>query len=381
MADLSEIGLKGLESHAQRTLMAAQGDQLRSSAAKTDFEVQVAKRTQEVAQLAAASLEDPSGTQIDATEKGQKLSSLADPIANVGMIFIKAGLPEQGADYIDKASEIRRREVQNVTDEVTNQKNRLETMSKGAELVGQWLGQARNQAEWDYGLDQLEQTLPEETAKFREMNGGRFSPDVAGFFREKAISVKDQARLDMDMLEEEGRRTRHLASIANEDERISLQRQRDADLNNYRDRLIKASGGKTAAAVAPNSDAVKEARSSLISGKYFEAPAKNKTNQELEEAAVYVANETNKLLRDIPGLDRNAAVQRAIMRADAKGKFKPAKSEDEPASFNRYSGDIGKTAEMPAVLPAKGQKLGKGLWYTLPDGSVGQFDGKDFVVP
>lgn len=380
--DTTKTGLIGLESYADRQFQQAQATQLAAIARKTNTESEIAERNIKLGEEAAAALADPSKK----TSRGPSAdkiasTSMAEPLRTIADIYIRGGAAEEGAKYAKQASDIERQEMQNEADVVEMQSKRLKQMVDGADIMGRWLGGARSQEEYDYGLEQVAKTMPEEAAQIREKLPN-WDPDVANFITRKALSVKDQAELDLRTTEEGGRAKRAAASISNENQRIALQLARDNESKRHNLVVEKQAGANSKSQNAPSPAEIAEAKSVLVGRKLFQPSGKKGgITPELDEASVYIVNETNRILKSTPGIDRTTAMNRAVMTAEAEGKFETSINDegDTVRKFQRLKGE-GRSADRPLPLPPQAA-LRKGVFYQLPGGQVGVYDGEGGFDP
>lgn len=393
--DLSNIGLQGLESHQQRMESASRVRESESRVASQQIEREAFERKQALADEASArlnALSQRKGTgSFDASSVADQMESLADPLETVADVYLRGGAPETGMDFLKNASEIRKRESDIENDEVLGQQRKLENIIKGADVVSRYLGQAKNQSEWDYGVDQLRKQGVMEPDLIDQIGKMPYDPDVAAYFNEQAISSADKARLDMTSQTEARISKKDRIDALQADQRIRMQAARDAEAARHNKAIEKASGGKTSATVPPNSDAMRSVKAALRNTVYTKLGdvKEGKEGPDFGAAAEFVASTAQTLVRDNKAMDWNTAVQRAILQGQQSNAFGTEAGEthwfkkDEPdtAKFDGQGLTVETAIPPPVDKNGKVTGLKRGRWYVLTDGRRGQFNGKGMIVP
>lgn len=386
MADLSKIGIEGLESYSNRKLVDSQAQHFNMLARKGNIEADEAVRMQELGQLAAQELsslarggKSSAGGQLFNQDDVDD-DDMAAPLEKIGEVFLLGGATEQGAEYFKTAADIRKKQSDITTDTMLTEQRRLENIIKGSDIVARQIGTAKNQAEWDAGLDNLEGIMePENIQKLRELG---FNPNAAAFFREKAISAADQARLDLENQQQSQQLRIAMDTAARDRTKIRLQEQRDADNKDYRERLLKITGAKNEqASKAPSPDALRSARTTLKNMVFKDAEFEldqygRSTDKDFEAGAEYVAAQAQALLKANPAMNWDTAVRRAVLEGQAKNVF--GIEEDRSLLHQLTGGAAGKkktkatfdgaSAADALPMPAKKEEMQKGKYYITARG-------------
>lgn len=376
MADLTRIGLEGIESFEQRKLTQAQTRHFDMLARKGNIEADEAVQMQQLAQQAAAQLQNlgrggsASEGFVPSREQAES-DDMADPLERIASVFMMGGAPEKGAEFAKAASQIRNQQSEIKARTVTQEQNRLENIIKGADIVARQIGTARNQAEWDAGLDALDGIMePEHIQALRDQG---YNPNAAAFYREKAISASEQARLDLQQAQQDQTRRNDMDAAARDRQKIQLQTARDAETRRHNEAIEKAAGSNgITAATAPSEAAMKSARATLRNMVYPNL-REGKEGPDFEAAATYVASEANSLLKANPALDWDTAVRRAILTGQAKNAFGdevtvtsflgiPVKKEKTGARFR------GQNVADALAMPASKDQMQKGKYYITSRG-------------
>lgn len=387
VVDLSNIGLEGQQAFATRMATLAQSRQMEANAQEQELANQETEQMNAVGQEAAAYLSSigkgERRVNIDPNTVASKMDSLASPLEVTAEIAARYGLSGKAMEFSKAASEIRKRESDIENDAVLAEQRRLENIIKGGDLVSRTLGIARNQSEWDYGVEQLRKQGIMEADQLEQIAQMPFDPDLAAYFNEQAISASDRARNDLTRSGQE-RQERQSAAVRGQEERkIRMQQQRDADQERHR-AWERKNGGKNAPnAAAPTARDV-ESVTALLKTDVFRGAKKN--DPDLAAAAEYVAAQAKAILQTNKAISWDTAVQQAILRGQQDGALSidPAKNEwfrsipivgggDVPAK-GRFKAPVGRTVDTPAPLPKSAAQMKKGSYYVTSKGIV-QWDG------
>lgn len=366
VVDLSKVGLEGMESYSQRKLMDSQSEHMSMLARKGQQEIEQTDRMQGLADKAAQALSSlaqgkKSGLEQDGEGVDPDSVSYSDPLGAVGMTYILGGAPEEGKKFLEASSEISKRESDIKTDKVLTEQRRLENIIKGSNIVASRLGTAKNQAEWDAGLDELEASNtmePENVAKLRKMG---FDPDGALFFRDRAISAADQARLEFDQLKEQNDIEQEAGRASRENQRIALQAARDEEARRHNLAIEKVGGKKGSAAITPpNSDAMKSVRTTLRNMVFKNVP---EDDPEVEAAATQAASRAQQLIDNNKAMSWDVAVRRAILEAQAAGAYGIEKGTTRWFSKNDPDKGSFKSDAIALPMPKSKSEMVKGKTY------------------
>jgi hypothetical protein len=304
--------------------------------------------------------------------------------------MLRGGAIKRGEDLLKAASDIRKGEAQIESDEAAAAENRVETVLKGANVVAQTVGVARNQSEWQYGLAQLRKAgvlPPEQLEKLEAMD---YDPDVVAYLNTQALSAYQKALLDQTSQRDATSKRQADDRIANARRLTSIAEGRLKIAEKAEARAEKAGKGPT----APNSDQLKAAKAAVISQVFNgTAPTTADAKAALDAGAVSIASRTQQLLRENKALDFDTAQNRAIIESQTAGDWEVV----EPSMVTKVTGNIpivgsfvddstkikfrsaGKTAQTALPLPPKGKSLIKGRFYTTAKG-VAKWDGQSFIA-
>lgn len=328
--DLSKIGLEGLESYQSRMESASRTTYNEALANKTNVEVAAAERQQALADEASAALNDiamgkkrTSGVDPGSVET----MSGADVLETTAQVFARGGAPETAMEMFSKAAEIRKKENDIDNDKVLAEQRRLENIIKGADVVGRYLGKARNQSEWNFGIKKLQEQGIMEPELIQQLAQMPFDEDVAAYFADQAISNSDQAKLDMDKLTQDRLQRQGDIEATQAQQRITLQAARDAETRRHNLQIEKASGNKSGGAAAPNKAEVDSAGAALRSAGVFKGLVAGEEGEDFNTAADYIASNAKALIQTNKSLDWQTAVQRSILMAQTQGMFSTTEGE------------------------------------------------------
>lgn len=391
--DLSMVGIRGQQAGQELLESRARIKESEVNNQVKNFELEQAEKLEALSQQAASALRDVTSgkrTGPDAVALAESTQRTSDPLRMAASIFAGGGAIEQASKLLDTASQIDKREADIENDEVLARQRKLVNIEKGAGLVGRWLGGAKNQDEWAYGLRKVREAGLIEEQFLEQFEGMEYTPEVADYLRSQAIDVEAQARLDI-----QASTTARLDRVAENSavfqaQSLELQRAALAERERHNKVVEKASGGKSAAAVPPNSDAMKSANRALMAGPFKGVDA-TANKQAVDAATDYIASQALAITKQNKALTWDQAVQRAMVAAEASGALsmvpgksgfmgfgsKPAEAEFDPS--------MGKTAARPLSLfakdgatPMKKEQLLKGRYYSTPKGVL-RWDGQNFT--
>lgn len=387
--DLSRIGLEGIET-GQATLNAisarATEDMQRRAG---EFELQTAQREQALdleaaAKLIAISRGDsvpPDILRAEGVDEG--FDSRTAPLDVLADVYMKGGSPKKGMDFLKAASEIEKREDEIKSAQFTRRKTSIETYAKTASLVGQMLGNAQNQSEWDYGLAQLGQNpeiievLGEENyAKLQEIG---YDPDVVKYVGEQAMTQYQRASMDATATNRARLADNADARLRNSERMVQISQQRADDAARAQAlKGPKAKEGKSAE--VPSKQETDAVQSALVQEVFGGKPPATESKVAIKAGAYSIASRAKQILKQDQSLDWETAVNRAILESKANGEWDAGEDNlimpDKPAAFRSKGGK----ADTPLSVPPDPTSLRKGMFYSLPDGRVGKFNGTGFDV-
>lgn len=383
--DMSMMGIQGQIAGQQLVESRERVARSQQAGQKEAYELDQLTRQQALADQAALMLSNISqgkkNVSQDTDKAAERMESMSEPLEKLAGLYMRGGAPESGMKFLQAASEIRKKESDIENDAVLAKQRKLENIVKGADVISRYLGVAKNQSEWDYGIQQLQTQGIVEPHLIQKMAEMEYNPNVAAYFKQQAISASDQARLEMQASQEARISKDSALNIAQGARRIAMQKARDEEVRRHNQQVEKATGGKSSAMVPPNSDALKSVKVALKNTVYKDIDEEGSDN-DLAAAADYVATQAQQMVKQNKALDWNSAVQRAIMVGQDAGAFglEPGKnnwfSDDEPAKAKFKSGGLNADAPLPMVKDKKA--LQKGRYYSTARGTA-QWNGTAFV--
>lgn len=391
VVDLSNIGLEGQQAFATRMATLAQGRQMEAVAEEKELANQETELMNDLNAQASAKLRSLArgerGTpSVDTEGAVRNMDSLASPLEVTADIYARFGAPGKAAEMLKEASTIRKQEADIEDGEVLRENRRLDNIIKGGDLVSKTLGIARNQSEWEHGIERIRQQGIMPPEQIDQIAAIPFSPDAAAYFNEQAISAADRARNDLTRMGQERQERQSAAARAQEERKITLQARRDIDQEKHRAWERKNGGKNAASAITPSERDVTSARALLLAGPFRDSKYNEKRGDpDIDAAAEYVASQAKSILQNNKAITWDTAVQQAIIRGQQDGTLSvdPAKNEwfrelpfaggKVPAKpkFNQVEG---KTVDAPAALPKTAAEMKKGNYYVTSKGIV-QWDG------
>lgn len=383
--DLANIGLEGQQAFYTRMQTAAQAETMHAAAQKSAFDLEQEQRMQALSDEAASKLQSIMTRQDDGSsnllqDPGDDQAGVLDQL---GKLFIAGGAPKAGMDFLKGASDIRGKqsEIENRTSEM--EQRRLLNIQKGAEIAGQKLGKARNQAEWDQGLREVEDAGIIEPHLMAQLKQMPYDPDVAAYFFDQAVKAGDQAKLDLQRQTQS--RLANDSKIRNEqaERRIQIQQARAREQDRH-DKVMEKNAGSKGNALPGGKELSKTASLVLKNDPIFKDVDTNTDNFKL--ASDYIASQTRQILKSNKAIDMNTAANQALIQAKASGAFSTTPGEEgflglgsKPKTTTfRADGLQRETARPlpPGIKSAEQAKsqLKKGQWYLTTRGPA-QWNG------
>lgn len=397
--DLSRIGLVGQEAYDNSQLSKAQTSLTNMNALAKGAELEEAEQQKEIDALAAqaysTALQGNGRSSPDEGDVSENVTQ-ADAMDAAASALMSGGAPKRGMELFEAAGKLREAESKLENDKVTRAQNKLENQLKTSDLFYRTIGTSQNQSEYDTSRQYLEESdlLSPEDKKLLSQMPDQWSPELARFWREKAIAAKDQAQLELT----ERARDQQDTNLSNTAAyRASVLAQQDArlqEVKRYHD--LQTKGGKSAG--APNEQELKTVATMVKS----QIPALAKTRITfgtdesyspdeitLQAGSIAVASAAKKMMLDNPSLTWSEATSRALIQSKANGDWNIPKVyrktflgqpygdrfTEEDSSFN----PTGKSKEYPAPLPPKGTKPVKGQYYITVKGRA-KWNGTSFEI-
>jgi len=386
--NLSRIGLEGIET-AQRTLNSmAQREALASQTAIAEAEEERKAEDRAIDQWAAGALD--SIGKGDGLPKGSGGNSLIavdddDPASVFGAIgqrYFRAGAPKRGKEFIEGGMKLRKDQFDIDKGRDEQSKIRLSNMIAAGDWVARNIGE--NENEYALFLGQLDDPNNPIAKIIGEDNiaalkSTEWSPDLANYFRAKALSVKDQATL---ALTERGqdRADRNLSmaekrfAALGEIARANLEERKKE--NTRKDKADGPNVGK-----APTNDERDTAFSSILNS--IKAlggikPAKDTPERiALDNMTDDIVGRAKIITTENKGLTFPEAVEQAVAEADAAGDFGILEKVEEGFFFDTKTKTPSYkrkgTAKNPLPLPKTRAALIPGRYYVDANGTVEQY--------
>lgn len=383
--DLSMVGLRGIEA-GQNTLSAIanrEALQTQTQIAQGTFD-----REQQQLELDRQAVENAKTIMAGEGRQFGGASTTEDDMARfmalTGSQLAAAGAPKRGAEMMEASLDLtkKRADINKAADD--QDKVRLDNMITAGDYMYEMLSDSGNESEYQFNLANIPDNVKEILGpdNIETLKNTPWSPELVDYFKTKALSVKDQAQLE---LTAQGHRR---------------QEQQAADLSTYRkatleiarqranaaDRAQKAAekaGGSNISKAASGDErlAIRSAIANVLPDMGFAVEAKE-DSLDLMGAINDLAAEAKQLVNDSPGLSFNEAANRAVLAAQARGDFESGSSYYDWGLFK--TGEVkeqtykpkGKTKETPVPLPEDKSKWVKGRFY-IKNGKVGQY-GTDF---
>ena len=298
-----------------------------------------------------------------------KPASMADMLDKLSTMAAGAGLATKAQDLAKNAALIRSREASQLSAATTARLNQLKMIRETAGLQGQLFGGATDEASWNTAnaLYEFQTGMP---SPYR---GVQFSPALAQQINDSAMTAKERADAEEKAIKQKELDTYRKARLAQLDRQNELREAAQRTREERERRLAKAGGGS---AVSSPTKSETDQAARLIRKDFSGMDA-----ADLNDAAFNLASEARALRKQNKALDAGTALQQAYNAAVAAGDFQ-TDSGIGGFGFRRkttYSGR-GKTVDTPAPIPADRKQLIVDRYYVNPQGQVGRWTGKGFLV-
>lgn len=388
IVDLSMVGIAGQNAAAERFLTMAQAENTQATAALNtqnaraqELQNEETERFNQIDQIAAERLnllasgqaptDDPYAAAFargNAAQGGDDQQSAAIQMEVLADTFERNGAPSRAAAFRTEAMKIRKQEAEIANGAVLADQRRLENIQRGTEVVSSTIGVARNEAEWEYGKREIQAAMdrgvfviePELWGQIRQMP---YDPEVAAYFRDKALTAKEEADLELKRITEARQAQQGALRLAQGEARLRISAAQAAETRRHNEVTEKNAGRSTQLATSLGDNDRDSIVASLLSGPLKNFKADGYTTRQLKDhpeviaAANQIGEDTKRILAETPGITFETAKNRAIILAEQSGFLS---SGDEGGLFG-----IG--AEAPSVakiLPANATE------DTLVDGEV-----------
>lgn len=399
--DISLIGLQGQQAFADRmnTLAQASVNQANAQAQQlaNDENARIASLNDEATKRVSEVLANgqPSSS-INPSDIAAHMTSLADPIRAAADVYYRGGAVGRAIELSKAAADIEAKESNINKDQYDIQQTRLENIAKGAQIVAQEIGNAQNESEWKIGLRNLRKAVdngvfvlePEFLDQLEQMP---YDPNAAAFFRDKAISAGDSARLELQRVDDQRQAEVARVTAAQAAARIAISKATLDESARHHAVMEKSAGDRGTTTVGPPNEAAMKSVMANLRNTVFKGADVKKDDPTLMAAADYIASAATQMIRDNRGLDWNTAVNRAIIQGQTNGALGTIPgtkgtwpwSDDEPAKPKFDAQGLKPDTAINPPVDSSGKialgKLVKGRYYRNPSGDVAKFDGKNFI--
>lgn len=339
-----------------------QGQQLQNQQAALQLQEQ-----QRMSQLMAQAATNP--------EEAKK--SPADKMEDMANLALSAGLTASGSKLATDAAAVRLKEAQTLHANAQTFEQQSLAAKTELDTVTRLLQGVNDQASWDAANGLFEQI----TGRKSPFKGMEYNPVVVSSLQQSALSLKD--KLDLAIKQQ-----RANSQQANDESNISFRNfrkgilEQDLQIKQNREDRLRKTGGKNADIGAPGKGELDHA-ADVIQAAYPDLP-----QDEINSAAYTVAARARALRKTTPGLDADAATQRALLESRARfqtvndsyrilGVAVPGTSRKETHFASTGNAPRG-TPGTPQPVPTDKNKLVKGQTYRSSSGQVGTWNGESF---
>lgn len=312
-----------------------------------------------------------------ATNPREAAKSPADKMEDMAQLALNAGLTASGSKLATDAAGVRLKEAQSRHANAQTFEQQSTAAKAELDTVTRLLQGVNDQASWDAANGLFEQIMGRKSP----FQGMEYNPAVVSSLQQSALSLKD--KLDLAIKQQ-----RANSQQANDESNISFRKFRegvlaqDLRIKQSREDRLRKTGGKNADIGAPGKSELDHA-SDLVQEAYPDLP-----QDELNSAAYTVAARARALRKTTPGLDADAATERALLESRAQfqtvndsyhilGVPVPGTSRKE-THFSRTGKAPRGNPGTPQPVPADKGKLVKGQTYRSASGQVGTWNGESF---
>lgn len=401
MVDLSRGILPGLQV----------ADQLRNSRAARESQAQADmialsnfEREQELEAIEAEAFQSLGSIVAGEGGKNTRVAELegdaeiGDKLIALGNRVGKAGFSKRAQELLEAGLDAKKKVADTEKTYLDADDKRLEVMTETADWVARNLGE--NESEFRLFQSMLSnpqnahirRNLGEEHVAILE--NMEWSPELANYFRSKALSIKDQADLALrgraaDRQEKSAADTETYRAALLDINRGNLQERRNENA-----RKAKADGGDVSKVGTPGE--IASARAVIMNTvQALEGAARNDKGEiadplvadAISHMAENVVGRAKELIAENKGFTFDQAVEQAVMEAETAGDFEViepvvrAWRSDIPQKPGKYKRK-GMSTDNPIELPdgdaaAVAKKLVKGRYYNTPMGVL-KWNGSSF---
>ena len=402
--DMSMIGLRGQQAFAERMQTLGQAKNAEATAKVNEvnaqtgiFELAQAERMADLDARAAASLqalaagERPAGSGVELDP-----SSAASPHEHLGRFYLQAGAVERGTALLNDAHKIRKEEADMENDKWLAQERRLSNIQKGAEIVSQNLGIARNESEWQLGLRRVRDAVDQglfvmEPELLQQLEDMPYDPEAAAYFNQAAIDAKGRADLELRQESEARQAAVADAQLAQGATRVQIAAARLEEARKHNANMEKVAGRGTTANTEVTATARDAMAARLIAGPMAQivdpitGKLVDRNSSIVQDMAIRLEEDARILLNRVPGLTMDQARERAVQQAIQAGEIVEGKPDTSSIPFrdNSTPGSVkrnpARDSNLPKPIPGSANDLVVGELYMTADGP-GTWDGDGFVI-
>jgi len=334
--DAMKMAQTGMEMRQE----AAHTDYLRMEAEKARYGLENEKLQQNLlrqqAQMAQAAQQPSPEQQISQSDQ------MANLLDRQAQMLAGAGFGDKAMKYAEGAQQIRTRAANADHQRATTQHLTNESRQMYNAAVEQYLGNAKNDQDWQIGLLNLQRDYPSMEMP-ADLKNSHYDPKVAEAVRSRALSLKDASMIQM-RVEDLQFKARSAVRQESHDAAMEAHWDRQDAATAAREARIAKGGGTKAMPAVPKDD-IKFAFNLIRQ----EFPAVKEKNPGAIAMSEKIAGDAQAMMRANPNISHSQAVTRAYAAAKANGEIKPGQD-------NRWDlpivGKVGKPPS-PSLNPIK----------------------------
>lgn len=299
----------------------------------------------------------------------------ADQLEDMANMALKSGLTASGAKLATDAAGLRLKQAQ--TAQAQGRTFQAQATAAKAELAMAegLLGNVNDQASWDAANSLFESM----TGRPSPLKNLPYSPQLVANLQQATLTLKDKLKLKIDEMNAQTRAESASSAESFREFRKGYLTQ-DLQLRKERETRLAKPGGRNADMGAPVKSELDHA-DDLLRESFPDLPDAERTN-----AAYTIASRARAIRKTTPGLDADAAMERAL--TESRGQFKtlndgykylvPVPGTERKVTHFDRSGKPGasSTGKSALDLPSNptAQSLKAGQAYKLPGGQVGTWN-------
>ena len=372
VVDMTTFGLQGQQAFAERMQTLAQAKNAEATAKVNEvnaqtgiFELAQAERMADLDARAAASLqalaagERPAGSGVELDP-----SSAASPHEHLGRFYLQAGAVERGTALLNDAHKIRKEEADMENDKWLAQERRLNNIQKGAEIVSQNLGIARNESEWRLGLRRVREAVDQglfvmEPELLQQLEDMPYDPEAAAYFNQAAIDAKGRAELELRQESEARQAAVAAAQLAQGATRVQISAARLEETRRHNANMEKFAGRGTNANTEVTATARDAMAARLVAGPMAQiadpitGKLVDRNSSIVQDMAIRLEEDARILLNRVPGLTMDQARERAVQQAIQAGEIVQGTPDTSSIPFrdNSTPGSVKRSSARDQVGP------------------------------